>query len=444
MLSASLCSWFTSPSGTRLIAWRLPVDLGWQLRLSVLNYGLLCSVCALCIFFLTYQSWRAARAENSTDPVQILTAPQTALASSYVKIALLCLLPPGLFLFQFLCADMSTMAEITRQQIQLELARSHLGYAATPEYTPIIPFLLNGNSLSDRFAILTDQLDIGWFLPLFSMGILLMARAFLPLRIRFEETALAYRRSTRRARTGVIALGILCALLIFGRAPAAMASETQAEHLLNVGDYSGALNWLDRARFFNPGLDQLVAYHIARGEAWYYLHPEQPNAESETYLGHYYRTQNDFYSSYQTMLTTWHNYDHAPWLQDEVTLALAQMAEVSAPLKGMPSTRLTNDEPALPWLDEILQINNDNFYAQFTVGRILYDLQDYAGCEAHMRMVLNISPSPEMQSAAYTYIALSRFDLGDNNNAREYLYKAQDLDPAYRNNTARQHMSGMR
>ncbi|WP_201363626.1 tetratricopeptide repeat protein [Dictyobacter formicarum] len=444
MLIASLCSWFNNPSGTRLMAWQLPVDLGWQLRTGVFNYGALCAGCAIYIFFVTYQSWRVARAESSADPVQMLTAPKLVLASNYVWAALLCLVPPALFLFQFLCSDMSTIAEVTRQQIQLELARSHLGYAATPEYTPILPFLLDSSHLADRFAILTDQLDGGWFIPLFSAGMLLMARAFLPLRLRFVETAIADRRPPCLGRSGMLAMGILLGLIIFGRAPAAMVSEAQAEHLLSVGNYNAAMNWLDSARFLNPELDQLVTYHLARGEAWYYLHPEQPNAESQAYLGHYYRTQKDFYTSYQTMLTTWHSYQHTPWLQDEVSLSLAQMAEVSAPLKGMPNTHLAHDEPALPWLDELLQINNNNFYAQFTVGRILYDLHDYAGCEAHMRMVLNISSSAEMRSAAYTYIALSRFDLGDINNAREYLYKAQDLDPAYRNNTARQHMSGMR
>ncbi|GLV56414.1 hypothetical protein KDH_32550 [Dictyobacter sp. S3.2.2.5] len=444
MLIASLCSWFNNPSGTRLMAWQMPVDLGWQLSLHAFNYGVLCASCALYIFFITYQSWRAVRAEQSADPVRVLTAPDSIPDHCYVRAMLLCLVPPALFLFQFLCSDMATIAEVTRQQVQLELARSHLGYAATPEYTPILPFLLDCSQFPDRFAILTDQLDIGWFMPLFSAGILLMARAFLPLRLRFVEAAIAYRRPSRCGRFGMFALALLLGAIIFGRAPAAMVSQTQAGHLLSIGDYSGALKWLDAARILNPELNQLVAYHLARGEAWFYLHPEQPNAESRAYLGHYYRTQKDFYTSYQTMLTTWHTYQHTPWLQDEVSLSLAQMAEVSAPLKGTPNDHLTHDEPALPWLNELLQINQSNFYAQFTVGRILYDLGDYAGCEAHMRMVLNISPSAEMQSAAYTYIALSRFDLGDNNNAREYLYKAQDLDPAYRNNTARQHMSGMR
>ena len=77
-------------------------------------------------------------------------------------------------------------------------------------------------------------------------------------------------------------------------------------------------------------------------------------------------------------------------------------------------------------------------------GRILCDLHNYSACEAHMRMVLNSNRSLELQSAAYTYIAISRFGSGDFVNAREYLYKAQDFDPTYHNNTARQYMSGMR
>ncbi|WP_151754211.1 tetratricopeptide repeat protein [Dictyobacter vulcani] len=444
MLIASVFPWFTDPSGTRLTAWQLPVDLGWQLRSGMFNYGLLCTCCALYIFFVTHQTWQILRAQYSADPTYLLAAPRVSLTRNYIMAGLACLLPMGLFLFQFLCADMLTIAEVTRQQIQLELARTHLGYQSTPEFTPILPFTLHQSHMLGRFAILTNQLGMGWFLPLISLAILFTARIFLPLRIRLSELAFPLLPSERRRRAWLLGIAGLFALLIFGRAPAALASQAQADHLLSVGEYANALNWLDHARTLNPSLEETLDYHIARGNAWYFLHPHQPNAESDVYLGNYYRTQNDIYSAYQALQNSWSKYAHTSWLRDEVSLSLTQMAELSHPLRSIPRAALTNNEPALPWLTELLKLDATNFYAQFTVGRILYDLRDDAGCEMHMRMVLTLSASPEMQSAAYTYIALSRFDAGDINNAREYLYKAQDLDPAYRNNTARQRMSGMR
>ncbi|GCE24735.1 hypothetical protein KDA_02190 [Dictyobacter alpinus] len=444
MLIASVLPWFTNPSGTRLIAWQLPVDLGWQLRSGMFNYGLICACCALYIFYVTRQTWLVLRAQNSADPTYLLAAPRVSLTQNYIQAGLLCLVPMVLFLFQFLCADMVTVADVTRQQIQLELARTHLGYQATPEFTPILPFTLHESHIAGRLAMLTNQLSPGWFVPLISMAILFTAKVFLPMRIRLLPLAFPTLRSERRRRNWLLGVAVLLGLIIFGRAPAALACQAQADHFLNVGEYTNALNWLDHARTLNPSFEQSLEYHIARGKAWYFLHPQQPNAESAVYLGDYYRSQNDVYSAYQALQNSWNTYAHTPWLRDEVSLSLIQMAELSRPLRSIPKNSLVSNEPALPWLTELLKIDDTNFYAHFTIGRILYDLHDYSGCEAHMRMVLNIISSPEMQSAAYTYIAMSRFDSGDISNAREYLYKAQNLDPAYRNNTARQHMSGMR
>lgn len=441
MLVSSILPWFNDPDGTPLMAWQIPVDLGWQLRLGVLNYGTLCTCCALYIFFVSRQAWSVYLAQRSADPSRLLMTSQISPTRCYRQAGLLCLIPPLLFLFQFLVVDMSMIAEVTGNQIQLELARSHFGYAFAPEFMPILPFDLHQLHMTGRAAMLLDQAGIGIFVPLICTLIMLVTRAILPR----SQSIMAWpQQVTHRQRHIVLCGVILLSLILLGRAPAALVSEYQAEHMLHTGNYTNALSWLDRAQLFNPSLDMLPDYHIERGQALYFLHPYQFDAESKAFLGNYYLTQNDIYTSYRELKNAWNTYPHTIWLRDEMSLSLAKLAEMGKPLEGLKQTRLIREEPALPWLDEILSINQNNFYAQFTAGRILCDLHNYSACEAHMRMVLNSNRSLELQSAAYTYIAISRFGSGDFVNAREYLYKAQDFDPTYHNNTARQYMSGMR
>jgi hypothetical protein len=438
MLVASLLPWFNAPVGEQLTAWQIPVDLGWQLRFSALNYGTLCTCCALYIFFVSRQAWRVYLAQRSADPSSLLMTSQISPVRCYRQAGLFCLIPPLLFLFQFLVVDMGMIADMTGNQIQLELARSHFGYASSPEFMPILPFTLHQMHMTGRAAMLLNQVGIGIFIPLACTLIMLMARSFLPR----AQALIAGPQPLRRRMMlcGVALLG----LIVLGRAPAALASEYQAEHMLSVGNYTNALAWLDRAQALNPSLDMLTEYHILRGQASYFLRPLRPDLEGKAFLGDYALTQNDAYTSYRELRNAWDTYPHTTWLRDEMSISLAKLAEMRNPLKGPQQSRLIRDEPALPWLDEILSVDPNNFYAQFTAGRILYEMHNYSGSEAHMRMVLNINKSFELQSAAYTYIALSRFGLGDFSNAREYLYKAQDFDPTYHNNTARQYMSGMR
>jgi Tfp pilus assembly protein PilF len=61
-----------------------------------------------------------------------------------------------------------------------------------------------------------------------------------------------------------------------------------------------------------------------------------------------------------------------------------------------------------------------------------------------MKRVIALSQSTNVQSAAYTYLALSSDGQGDYAEARILLLQAVSLDPKYRNNTAREELSGLR
>ncbi len=82
-------------------------------------------------------------------------------------------------------------------------------------------------------------------------------------------------------------------------------------------------------------------------------------------------------------------------------------------------------------------------YGEYLVGRIQYDLHDYTGCTEQMVRVIELTSNRDVQSSAYTYMALSDAGKGDYLEERTLLFKAEQLDPNYYNNTARQELSGL-
>jgi hypothetical protein len=60
-----------------------------------------------------------------------------------------------------------------------------------------------------------------------------------------------------------------------------------------------------------------------------------------------------------------------------------------------------------------------------------------------MYIVLQSSSDAEVQSSAYTYLAISAAQQGDYVSSRKFLLKAVELDYAYRNNIAREELSGL-
>jgi tetratricopeptide (TPR) repeat protein len=98
----------------------------------------------------------------------------------------------------------------------------------------------------------------------------------------------------------------------------------------------------------------------------------------------------------------------------------------------------------LDWLYLLSQADPRNVYAHYLIGRIAYDLQDYNQCEVQMLTVLNIEQEDGIKSSAYTYLGLSHFGQGDLAAGHQDLLKAESLDPSYRNNTAREELSGLR
>jgi tetratricopeptide (TPR) repeat protein len=426
MLVASLLPWYYDPLGSGISPWQIPVDLGWQVRSSIFSYGLLCLCCALLALTIPFSVWRT----RPGQPVKIT-------ASRCILIAFCCLLPAVLFVTQFLFVDMERIAWLSNQEVQMLLIRAKFGYGASPQFVPLKPLLLEAMTLDGRVALLLNKVDGGFFLPLLSMMILIGCRNLFPLSWRLQFVS--------RRHAGLLLAGLALAVLLLGRGPAALACTAYADGLLMHGEYAGALNWLNQARWLNPALEHLSAFHIKRGQAWHFLHPHQPNADSKVYLAATYRQQSDFLASYQELQHARQYAPEARWVTDEISMTLTRLIEMSKPVKGAMNTqRLDNNRRALTWLQALARVDPASVYAHYTMGRIYCDFKENETCEQYMQQVLRLTGNREIRSSAYTYLGLSHVQRGDVATARRFFFTAQELDIEFRNNTVRQALSGLR
>ncbi len=466
MLVASILPWFIEPLGQRYCAWQLPLDLGWQLRSPLVNYGLLCLCCTLLLWRRAGQLWRLRLAEERYASSQQAFALQPDLAAatrSVIFTGLLCLLPVALYILQYLFNDLSSIAHWSDAARQALLIRSHFGYGSAAQLIPLQVTTFDPATLSDRFALLINQSYIGVILPLLASGVALASRSLFPSaaqnRYRVQASGYTRRLSVRagreqagdalpmrrqRYRIWLLAGVALLLLLALSRGALAFLSSGEAERELQMGNYPKALSWLDTAHWLNPALDSLPQYHIARGQAEYYLHPQQPDTDSQLYLAAFYLKQADYLAAYQQLLSLRNNGARAQWIDDQLRIVLQRLAEMSHPLNGEATKRAQREQAALTWLTQIVKLDANNVYAHYMLGRIQYDLHNYEACSTQMRTILDLSQEADFQSAAYTYLGLSSSALGDMHTARSYLFKAQDLDPTFRNNIAREELSGLR
>lgn len=442
MLGASALPWLTDPLGKGYSAWKLSIDIGWQFRSSILNYGLLCLGCAIYAFVLAYAQWHSFRSVKNPpagrNTTGVLPAGMGRLSSIHSGIAgLLCIMPVVLFLLQYLFADVGGINRLAQDEIQALLLRTHFGYSVAAQRISLDAFAVDGSTLQGRFVLLVNQLSIGVLLPCLSAWIVIHYRRFFAV----SHRAVPRKRQYHRWLIGLL---MLVGLIVLGRAPVAMACEYQAKASLAEGNYAPALGWLDTARSLNPALNQVASYHIERGQALYYLHPNQQSDDSRAYLAFTYSEKRDFVDAYQELLAFWQLHQPAPWIVDETSIVLERLAESTQALDGQPSIMPNNNDAALPWLQLLTQIDPSNVYGQYVLGRIEYDLHNYRVCSALMGTVIQLSHDADAQSSAYTYMALSDAGLGDYLGERTLLFKAVQLDPGSHNNTAREELSGLR
>ncbi len=434
MLCASLCTWLNDPLGRRYTAWNLPIDIGWQFRIGIFNYGLLSLLCACFCFAISFANWTPFKGSHSI-------ANRTGLA------ACLCLLPLALFLLQYLCADLVGINQLAQHSKQVLFMQRHFGYTTARPLIALDPLSIDSSMVSVRFQLLVDQISIGPLICIVASWILLAMPG------RTSRVGTGKRRGVARLCGWL--LFTLAVVVVCGRAPASFVCEQQADALLAQGEYAQALPWLDRAVALNPALNSMAYYHIERGEAYYFLRPDQQNDESQIYLAAAYLRQKSNANAYRQLYPLWKSHQSTTWISDEMSSLLERLAETVRPLTtlaggGLNVQPLTfamqqkNDEIALSWLEALSNVDPGNAYSHYMLGRINFELHNYAASISQMSRVISLSPMPVIQSSAYTYIALSKAGQGNYVDERTLLLKAIDLDPSYWNNTAREELSGLR
>jgi hypothetical protein len=184
-------------------------------------------------------------------------------------------------------------------------------------------------------------------------------------------------------------------------------------------------------------------YHSERGYALYYLHPSQQNNDSRAYLVTTYTARQDYLDAYQELLTLWQAHPTTLWALDDMNTALEHLGEFDQPLHGSTIQRADHNDSALSWLQLLVETDPKNSYGQYMLSRIQCDLHNYISCAEHMKAVLYLSTDPDLQSSAYTYLALSEAGEGHYATSRELLFQALQLDDNYHNITAREELSGL-
>lgn len=423
MLGSSLRPWLHDPLGVDYTAWGIAVRLGWPLHSPIFSYGLLCLGCALWCCAIAVARWRrGARAIR---------------ADRLLLVGFCCLLPVVLFCFQYQCVDLAEVSTLVQHKIQALLIQQHFGYKTDTDLYQGQPLLFSDTHALGRFQVFVNQLGNGLFLPLLSAGLLFSEHYLLIV-------AGGTTSNRSRRRLWLLLAYLFCGLLFFGRAPAALACDFQAKEQLAMGRFAQALNWLDAAAMLNPEFTRVAYYHIQRGQAWYFLHPQQENADTHVYLASVYREQGNNVGAYQELLASQSARGQLPtWATSEFNITMIDLTETVQRQNGPPVQRINFDATVIPWLDKLLLVDPTNAYGHYVLGRIQYELHNYDSCITQMSTVLKQSESSDIRSSAYTYMALSLQGQGNLSVARQLLLKAVELDPTYRNNTAREELSGL-
>ncbi len=429
MLLTSFLPWMKDPLGDAYSAWNLPLELGWWVGLPaaltrLLNYGLLCTLCAAYAMLVGYAAIKPFRWH-------------VYFTNKHTLSALVCISPVLIFCVQYLLVDMPFVAHLAQRETQLLLMQHHFGYQSATQRIVISPLGLDISSLQQRFTLLFDQASFGLLGPCLSCWLLVeyQRRYALPQPRPLNGT---YRKWP-------VVVSVLALLLFFGRAPFGMFCESQADGALNAGNYVPALQWLNAAQLFNPLLNDVAFFHRERGQALYFLHNnDEQNDDTHVYLAAAYRNQGNLFDAYQQLLTLWKTHRTVLWANEDLTITLEMLIESKKPLKVQPHIALNSEEAALQWLQILNEVDASNVYSRYSTGRINYELQDYKGCTIQMQHILTMSTNPEIQSSGYTYVGLSEERLGYYALSRDLLLRAVKLDSSYRNNVAREELSGLR
>ncbi len=115
LLGASFLPWLRDPLGGVFSAWQLPLFPG--RGVASISYGWLCLGCAACILLIAWTDWRLFNGRGF--PCRVF-----------------CCVPGVLFLL--LGVDASSLALVTRHELQFLWIQQHFGYQARRSSSPLV------------------------------------------------------------------------------------------------------------------------------------------------------------------------------------------------------------------------------------------------------------------------------------------------------------------
>ncbi|MBV9229108.1 MAG: hypothetical protein JOZ18_07325, partial [Chloroflexi bacterium] len=391
--------WLDDPLQGTYSGWKLPVDIGWQFHTPWINYGLLCTLCAL-LAFLTAGVHLFSK-KRGKDFAQWY---DKNISRWHALLGALCTVPFFFFMVQYLFADLHGMDLLTQDTTQALFIQQHLGYALPSLLIPLVPLKFSSATFLERLTLLANTAVPSIFLTLISGYLLTSLR---PYHEEPEPATEEERERAKRKRSILIGLGVFVLLVVFGRAPAAIICLNAAKASLGGGDDITALKWLHAATVFNPALNDVPYYHVYLGEAYYTLNSNVESDDSRIFLAFEYRSQGDLLDAEQKINILWHAHPTAPWVVSEASTLYETLAEFNQTAGGQPLQRAANDVSSMTWLQLLSEVDPSNVYSQYMLGRFRYYLHGYDSCITQMYKVIRLSHSEDIQSNAYAYIGLS-------------------------------------
>src|SRR5450631_309070 len=148
LLCASILPWLKDPLGAVYSSWQLPLYPGWPYHIAFLNYGMLCTFFALYVLLHAFADWQSHRKYNYFVYGRRITR--------FIPI-----IPVLLFLFQYLCADVSALALLATHERQMLLMQMYFGYKGDNQIIMLNPLTLNISTLWAKLQLLLNCLSYG-------------------------------------------------------------------------------------------------------------------------------------------------------------------------------------------------------------------------------------------------------------------------------------------
>ncbi len=455
LMLSSGAVWSNIPLISSTTGWTVSVDLGWGITSHLLSYGTLTVALALVCLFRALAAWpgplrvRTFAGPRLRRPLPL--RPRTLVGLGYVAIGI-----SLLYGYQFIFVDFAHVASQAKQESESLIIRHHLGYSLPAQTIHMSAFTDVTATTGDRMLLLVQLMSPGVLLPVLAGLVCCYGAYYLTHREACGTSdhasapdAEAPRRRTR-ATLAVIALCVLGCILL-GRAPAALVLEQRGQQALQAGDYQTALTTFDRAQALNPALFQLASFRQLRGEAEFALHNTQ-NFDAQLYLADQYRHASALDQAWSIDVQLNRAYPHDPAVVRDTALTAEMQLEhslASTTLPTDPETALDDPPPARPslgaallWSTRLLATQSNNLMGHYVRGRVFFALHDYEAATTDFSTIVTVAQDHDLQSAAYTYLALCAGALGNPIDERAFLRKAIALDHGYNNTTAREAASG--